>query len=76
MEKSGFVDGDDLVKLCRGLVQGAAQMEFLKNMGLKAFPGEGGHPVVTWEAVHRVQAQQQIAGARPAPNFGALRSVK
>lgn len=75
--KSGIVEGDDLVKLCGGYEQGAAQMDFLRRMGLKPFPGRDGHPRVTWEAVHRVQAKQQLEPQdRPGPNFAALRAVK
>lgn len=73
--KSGIVEGADLVKLCGGYEQGAAQFGFLRRMGLKPFPGRDGHPVVTWEAVHRVQAKQTTE-ARQEPNFAALRVVK
>lgn len=76
--KSGIVEPEDLAKLCGGYEQGAAQFDFLRRMGLKPFPGRDGHPVVTWEAVHRVQACQNEKGeAKTAePNFAALRAVK
>lgn len=76
--KSGFVEGVDLVKLCGGYEQGAAQFDFLRRMGLKVFPGRDGHPVVTWEAVHRVQAKQAANAdqAGDQPNYAALHAVK
>ena len=75
--KSGVIEGADLVKLCGGYTQGASQMDFLRRMGLKPFPGRDGHPVVTWEAVHRVQARQQLElKDQSGPNFAALRAVK
>jgi hypothetical protein len=76
--KSGFVEGADLVKLCGGYEQGAAQFDFLRRMGLKTFPGRDGHPVVTWEAVHRVQARQagDAVNGGAEPNFAALHAVK
>lgn len=76
--KTGVVDGEDLVKVCGGYEQGAAQMDFLRRMGLRPFQGRDGHPVVTWEAVNAVMARQaEKAEHRGAePNFAALRAVK
>jgi hypothetical protein len=75
--KSGLVDGPDLVKVCGGYEQGAAQTDFLRRMGLNPFPGRDGHPVITWEAVTEAMTrrlkERATSGARP--DFAALRKT-
>lgn len=78
--KSGLVEGADLVKVCGGYEQGAAQMDFLRRMGLTPFPDRNGHPVVTWEAVtqamtRKLREQATMAGGAGLPNFAALRKT-
>lgn len=76
--KSGLVEGPDLIKVCGGYEQGAAQMDFLRRMGLKPFPGRDGHPVITWEAVTEamtLKLHEGVALAGQGPNFAALRKT-
>lgn len=45
--------------------RGAEQLDFLQKLGIRTIIGRNGHPVVTWEAIHRVLANQQTEGDAP-----------
>lgn len=72
MDKSGLVSPEDLIEVCGGLRQGAAQFDFLRQQGLRPFPGRDGHPRITWEAVTAAMSAKEV---KSDLNWNALAKV-
>ena len=65
--KSGLLTADELVQVT-GLHRGADQMRVLREQGYHPLPGFGGHPAITWEALHARMAGLEQAGPPAAAN--------
>lgn len=71
--KTGLLTAEDLVEITGGYTRGADQTRFLREQGLRPFPGRDGHPRITWEAINAAMSPGAVPVAVVEPNWGAVR---
>lgn len=70
--KTGLLTAEERAEVT-GYIRGADQMRFLRQQGLRPFPGRDGFPRITWEAVNAAMSPGEAAVAVVEPNWAVVR---